>query len=75
MKIPIMFYVWITTLLLLIVTIMVSIDLPFNWVFYSTVIGQILVAVMVYKVLKDNYRTEKTFADFYEDHPIGREEI
>jgi TRAP-type C4-dicarboxylate transport system permease small subunit len=50
-------------------------DLPFNWVFYSTVIGQILVAVMVYKVLKDNYRTEKTFADFYEDHPIGREEI
>jgi len=75
MKIPIMFYVWITTLLLLIVTIMVSMDLPFNWVFYSTVIGQILVAVMVYKVLKDNYRTEKTFADFYEDHPIGREEI
>lgn len=70
-----MFYVWITTLLLLIVTIMVSMDLPFNWVFYSTVIGQILVAVMVYKVLKDNYRTEKTFADFYEDHPIGREEI
>lgn len=75
MKIPVMFYVWITTLLLLIVTIMVSMDLPFNWVFYSTVIGQILVAVMVYKVLKDNYRTEKTFADFYEDHPIGREEI
>ena len=51
MKIPVMFYVWTTTLLLLTVTIMVSMDLPFNWVFYSTVVGQILVAVMVYKVL------------------------
>ena len=67
MKIPVMLYVWITTLLLLTVTIMVSMDVPFNWVFYLTVIGQILVAVMVYKVLTDNYSTEKTFADFYED--------
>ena len=73
MKIPVMFYVWITTFMLLTVTIMVSMDLPFNWVFYSTVIGQVLVAVMVYKVLTDNYTTEKTFADYYEDHPIGRE--
>ncbi len=67
-----MFYVWITTLLLLTVTIMVSMDLPFNWVFYSTLIGQILVAVMVYKVLTDNYTTERTFTDFYEDHPIKK---
>ena len=72
MKIPLMFYVWITTLLLLTVTIMVSMDLPFNWVFYSTLIGQILVAVMVYKVLTDNYTTERTFTDFYEDHPIKK---
>lgn len=75
MKSPVMFYVWITTLLLLTVTIMVSMDMPFNWVFYITCLGQLLVAVMVYKVLTDTYTTEKTFADFYEDHPIGREEI
>ena len=75
MKIPVMFYVWITTIMLMTVTIMVSMDMPFSWVFYLTVIGQIMVAVMVYKVLKDKYTTEKTFADFYEDHPIGREEI
>jgi len=75
MKIPVMFYVWVATLLLLTLTIMVSMDLPFNWVFYATVIGQILVAIMVYKVLTDQYTTEKTFADFYEDYPIGQEEI
>jgi hypothetical protein len=27
--------------------------------------------LMVYKVLTDNYKTDKTFEDFYEDHPIG----
>lgn len=75
MKLPVMFYVWITTLLLITVTIMVSMDMPFNWVFYLTCLGQVLVAIMVYKVLTDNYKTDKTFADFYEDHPIGKQEI
>ena len=34
-----------------------------------------MVAVMVYKVLTDNYTTEKTFSDFYEDHPIGGQQV
>lgn len=75
MKIPTLFYVAITTLVLVVLTIMVSMNLPFNWVFYITCLGQLLVLVMVYKVLKDNYTTDKTFEDFYEDHPIGKEEI
>ena len=75
MKISVMFYVAVTTLFLITVTIMVSMDMPFNWVFYLTVIGQILVAVFVYKVLTDNYTTEKTFADYYEDHPIGQQQF
>ncbi len=73
MKIPVMFYVALTTIMLLTVTIMVSMDMPFNWVFYLTCLGQIMVAVMVYKVLTDNFTTEKTFSDFYEDHPIGNQ--
>lgn len=66
-------YVWIviTTLALVTVTIMSVMNLPFNWVFYSTVLGQALVVYMVYKVLTDNYTTDKTFKDFYEDNPIG----
>lgn len=66
-----MFWVALTTLLLFSVTIMVSMNFPFNWVFYVTVLGQVFVAVMVYKVLTDNYKTSKTFEDFYEDNPIN----
>lgn len=70
MKIPAMFYVVATTLLLVTLTVMVAMNLPFNWVFWLTCFGQIMVVVMVYKVLKDNYSTDKTFDAFYEDHPI-----
>lgn len=70
MKNSAMLWVAITTLLLATVTIMVSMRFPFNWVFYLTVLGQVAVVYMVYKVLTDNYITDKTFEDFYEDHPI-----
>ena len=74
MKIPVLFYVALTTLLLVTLTIMVSMNLPLNWVFYMTCVGEVLVVLMVYKVLRDQYTTTKTFDDFYEDHPIGKEE-
>ena len=72
MKIPAMFYVAITTIVLIILTVMVTMNLPFNWIFYVMMIGQVLVAVMVYKVLRDQYTTTKTFADWYEDVPADR---
>ncbi|QLG45973.1 hypothetical protein [Costertonia aggregata] len=71
MKNSAMFWVAATTLALVVVTIMVTMDFPFNWVFYMTVIGQTMIVYMVYKVLTDEYTTDKTFKDFYEDHPIG----
>jgi len=67
-----MFWVATTTLILITLAIMVSMTFPFNWVFYITVSGQAAVVYMVYKVLTDNYKTDKTFEDFYEDHPIGK---
>ncbi|MFD2915677.1 hypothetical protein [Psychroserpens luteus] len=70
MKIPVMLYVAITTLLLVIITIAVNLNTPLNWIFYLTCIGQMFVVIMVYKVLKDNYTTNKSFEDYYEDHPI-----
>ena len=73
MKISAMSVVGFTTMVLVTVTIMVSMNFPFNWVFYMTVFGQGLVVYMVYKVLTDDYDTSKTFDDFYEDHPIGRQ--
>lgn len=71
MKNSIFVWVLVTTLALIIVTIMSVLNLPFNWIFYVTIIGQVLVIIMVYKVLTDNYETTKTFLDFYEDAPIG----
>jgi TRAP-type C4-dicarboxylate transport system permease small subunit len=70
MKDSAMFWVGSTTLVLLTVTIMAAMNFPFNWVFYVTVLGQIMIVYMVYKVLTDDYTTTKTFKDFYEDRPI-----
>ena len=67
-------WVFATTGVLLLLAIMAVMDLPFNWIFYVTVAGQIMVIYMVYKVLMDTYSTDKTFDDFYEDHPMDGEE-
>ena len=74
MKNSAVLWVGATTLVLVTVTIMAAMDFTFSWVFYLTVIGQVMIVIMVYRVLKDNYKTEKTFADFYEDHPICSKE-
>ena len=68
-------YIAITTLLLVTVTIMSAMDFPFNWVFYLTVLGQIFLVIMVYRVLTDDYTTDKTFEHFYEDKPIEPIEV
>lgn len=73
MKVSAMGSVAITTIALLFLTIMAALDFPFRWVFYLTVLGQVLLIYMVYRVLVDDYKTDKTFDDFYEDHPIGKE--
>jgi len=73
MKINAMFLLGLTTLVLVTVTIFAAMDLPFSWVFYLTVLGQALLIYTVYKVLRDDYTTTKTFDDFYEDRPdLGR---
>ncbi|WP_179344392.1 hypothetical protein [Winogradskyella ursingii] len=73
MKISAMTLLGITTLLLLTVVIFTAMDFPFSWVFYATCGGQILLVYTVYKVLIDDYQTDKTFKDFYEDRPdLGR---
>ena len=58
-----------TTLVLILVTIFASLDILFSWVFYLTVLGQALLVFAVYKVLTDDYETDKTFKDWYEDRP------
>lgn len=73
MKNTAIFQVAATTLVLFSLTIMAAMDFPFHWIFYITVIGQIMLISMVFKVLRDKYTTDKTFKDFYEDYPLRGE--
>lgn len=75
MKNTAMFWVIATTVILVLLSVMASLNFPFNWVFYLTVIGQAMLVYTVYRVLTDEYDTEKTFDDFYEDHPIDNRNI
>ena len=72
MKTSSIFWVFATTIVLITVTVMATLNFPLNWVFYVTVIGQLMIVHMVYRVLTENYTTDKTFEDFYEDFPIGK---
>lgn len=74
MKLSAITYLVLTTFVLVTVAIFATMDFPFGWVFYLTVLGQGLLIFSVFKVLRDSYTTDKTFKDFYEDHPIGQEE-
>ncbi|MFT7900141.1 hypothetical protein VBY74_09160 [Tenacibaculum ascidiaceicola] len=73
MRDSVVFFVFFVTVFLLVLTVLGFTKIGFSWMFVLTVIGQLLVVLMVYKVLKDHYTTDKTFEDFYEDYPIGRE--
>jgi TRAP-type C4-dicarboxylate transport system permease small subunit len=73
MKLSAITYLAITTFVLILVSIMAAMDFSFTWVFFVTLFGQGLLVFSVYKVLVDNYKTDKTFDDWYEDKPIERE--
>jgi hypothetical protein len=66
-------YVLITTLFLVTIAVMVFYNVSYPVVFFTVLAGQAFWLFTVYKVLTDDYSTEKTFDDWYEDHPIGRE--
>ncbi|WP_347562588.1 hypothetical protein [Gramella sp. KN1008] len=63
----------ITTFILVLLTILASLQFPFPILYFLMVTGQILLLFTVYKVLTDKYVTKKTFEDYYEDHPVNRD--
>jgi hypothetical protein len=64
----------ITTILLVMLSIMATLDFQYAWIFTLTTAGQILLVITVYHVLKDDYQTEKEFKDWYEDYPVDSED-
>ena len=74
MKPSIFFYITLTTLLLALITVLCTLNTSYALIFYLTVVGQAMLVLMVYKVLRDQYTTTKTFENLYEDRPIEIEE-
>ncbi|MGB8703703.1 MAG: hypothetical protein WCD31_01605 [Gillisia sp.] len=73
MKLTGVHFLVVTTAVLVILAILAQLGFSFSLVFYLTCFGQLLLLISVYKILTDDYSTDKTFDDFYEDHPIDRE--
>ncbi|GAA3517196.1 hypothetical protein GCM10022393_34100 [Aquimarina addita] len=72
MKISAIHWVILTTFILITVTMFGAMNIAFSWVFYLTIFGQSLFIYTVYKVLTDDYKTNKKFDNFYEDKPVYR---
>ena len=73
MKLTGIFYLIVTTVILIALAVMSYYNLSYSVVFYVTVGGQLIFIFTVYKILTDDYNTTKTFDDWYEDHPIEKE--
>ncbi|MHA6279391.1 hypothetical protein ACXYMT_04345 [Salinimicrobium sp. CAU 1759] len=65
-------YVIISSLILALIAMMVFYNVSYPIVFYTVLFGQAFWIFTVYKVLTDDYTTEKTFDDWYEDHPMNQ---
>ena len=62
--------VWLTTIYAFTFAGLSQTNIQIPTMFALYILGICLVIVMVYKVLRDNYKTTKTFKDWYGDHPI-----
>ena len=67
------FYITITTILLIAVAVMVHYNFSFSSVAIVVLFGQAWWILTVYKVLTDDYSTDKAFEDWYEDRPVENE--
>ncbi|SDS32733.1 hypothetical protein SAMN04487764_1966 [Gillisia sp. Hel1_33_143] len=69
MKITAINWLVITTVLLITLCVLANFNISFGIIFGIMLIGQALLIFSVYKILRDNYSTDKTFKDLYEDRP------
>lgn len=64
--------VWFTTAYLVVFTALSAVGIAYSLMWGMLLLGQFLVLYMVYKVLTDDYRTDKKFRDWYGDIPKKR---
>lgn len=62
--------VWITTIYVFVFAGLCQTTITIPLILGLDSIGIFLILFMVYTVLHDDYKTTKTFKDWYEDHPM-----
>ncbi|MCG2610641.1 hypothetical protein LZZ90_03875 [Flavobacterium sp. SM15] len=62
--------VWATTLYVFGFAVLCQTEVSFKFLIGSMIFGFLLIPFMVYKVLSDNYASNKTFDQWYEDYPV-----
>jgi len=67
MKSPGIFFLILTSIVLVLVAILSALNFPFPLVFYLVCFGKLLLIITVYKVLTDDYKRNTTFEEFYEN--------
>lgn len=64
------FIIYLTTMSLVVYTMMTQLTVPLPLIFMGFIITLALLFYMIYRVLKDPYKTQKTFDDWYQDKEV-----
>ncbi|MGB0933444.1 MAG: hypothetical protein ACPGU5_04130 [Lishizhenia sp.] len=68
MKKQTLFWIILTSLLLLLNAIASQLGIPYSWLLSLTAIGSIFIIVMVYNVLKEEYQSKQSFDDWFKEN-------
>lgn len=63
--------VWFTTIYVFVFAALCQINISLPVLITLYCVGIPLILFMVYSVLQDDYKTSKTFKDWYGDYPMG----
>jgi len=64
------FTIYFATIFVVFYTLLSTVNIAFGWVYLSFLFAQGLLIYMVYRILTDNYRTTRTFSDWYGDKDV-----
>lgn len=64
------FTVYFATIFVVLYTMLSTMEIAFGLIYLAFLIAQGLLIYMVYRILTDNYKTSRTFSDWYEDKDI-----
>lgn len=62
--------VWFTTIYVFVFAGLCQTKIPLPFISSLFIAGSFLIPYMVYTVLRDKYKTKKTFKDWYNDYPV-----